>query len=70
MLSFNPVLPVPFVTFEEYSRMTGLKIDTIRDYARKGRIITQEKKAPRDKPLVNLIAMNEMAVREAIAVLG
>ncbi|MDW1938239.1 hypothetical protein R7X16_15015 [Vibrio sp. 818] len=61
MLSYNPVLPVPFVTFEEYSRITGLKLETIRDYVRKGRIIIQEKRAPKEKPLVNLIAMNEIA---------
>ncbi|HHC6499842.1 TPA: hypothetical protein ACN36G_002269 [Vibrio parahaemolyticus] len=70
MLSYNPVLPVPFVTFEEYSRITGLKLETIRDYVRKGRIIIQEKKAPKEKPLVNLIAMNEIAAREALAKLG
>ncbi|ENP8308548.1 hypothetical protein ACEH97_001894 [Vibrio alginolyticus] len=70
MLSYNPVLPVPFVTFEEYSRITGLKLETIRDYVRKGRIIIQEKRAPKEKPLVNLIAMNEIAAREALARLG
>ncbi|ANB97621.1 hypothetical protein WOC12_00340 [Vibrio parahaemolyticus] len=70
MLSYNPVLPVPFVTFEEYSRITGLKLETIRDYVRKGRIIIQEKRAPKEKPLVNLIAMNEIAAREALAKLG
>ncbi|MFH4793852.1 hypothetical protein ACRTEU_08570 [Vibrio alginolyticus] len=70
MLSYNPVLPVPFVTFEEYSRVTGLKLETIRDYVRKGRIIIQEKRAPKEKPLVNLIAMNEIAAREALAKLG
>lgn len=70
MLSYNPVLPVPFVTFEEYSRITGLKLETIRDYVRKGRIIIQEKRAPKEKPLVNIIAMNEIAAREALAKLG
>ncbi|MFW1315345.1 hypothetical protein ACEWBY_09185 [Vibrio parahaemolyticus] len=70
MLSYNPVLPVPFVTFEEYSRITGLKLETIRDYVRKGRIIIQEKRAPKEKPLVNLIAMNEIAARETLAKLG
>lgn len=70
MLSYNIVLPVPYVTFEEYSRMTGIKLETVRDYARKGKIIIQEKTAPREKPLVNLIAMNEKATREAREVLG
>ncbi|HHG3392686.1 TPA: hypothetical protein ACPVY6_001974 [Vibrio parahaemolyticus] len=70
MLSYNPVLPVPFVTFEEYSRATGMPIATIRDYVRKGRIIIQEKAAPKQKPLINLIAMNEIAAREALARLG
>lgn len=70
MLSYNLVLTVPYVTFEEYSRLTGLKEETIRHYARIGRILIQEKTAPREKPLVNLVAMSEMAAREAIAKLG
>ncbi|MBY7811636.1 hypothetical protein KW448_08250 [Vibrio fluvialis] len=70
MLSYSPALPVPFVTYEEYSRATGMPIDTIRHYVREGRIIIKKKTAPKEKPLVNLIAMNELAAREALEFLG
>lgn len=70
MLSYSPALSVPFVTFEEYSRATGMPLPTIRDYVRKGRIIIKAKQLPREKPLINLIAMHEIAVREALEVLG
>ncbi|AGN34193.1 hypothetical protein VPPG_00068 [Vibrio phage VD1] len=70
MLSYSPALPVPFVTYEEYSRATGIPVETIKSYARKGKIIIKEKQAPKEKPLVNLIAMHEIAVREALQALG
>lgn len=70
MLSYSPALPVPFVTYEEYSRATGIPIETVKSYARNGKIIIKKKTAPKEKPLVNLIAMNELAVREALEVLG
>jgi len=70
MLSYSPALPVPFVTFEEYSRATGIPMRTIQDYARQGRIIIKKKDVPKEKPLINLVAMNELAAREAIELLG
>ncbi|EKO3378397.1 MULTISPECIES: hypothetical protein [Vibrio] len=71
MLSYSPALPVPFVTFEEYSRSTGIPIDTIRHYVRQGRIIIKDKViGSKEKPLINLVAMNEIAAREALAKLG
>ena len=70
MLSYSPALSVPFVTYEEYSRATGIPIETVKSYARNGKIIIKKKSAPKEKPLVNLIAMNELAVREALEVLG
>ncbi len=70
MLSYSPALPVPFVTFEEYSRATGIPMRTIQDYVRQGRIITKKKGASKEKPLVNLVAMNELAAREALELLG
>lgn len=70
MLSYSPALPVPFVTFEEYSRATGIPMRTIQDYVRKGRIIIKKKGANKEKPLINLVAMNELAAREALELLG
>ncbi|MCG9724493.1 hypothetical protein [Vibrio brasiliensis] len=70
MLSYSPVVPVPFVTFEEYSRATGIPLRTIQDYVRKGRIIIKKKDLGKEKPLINLVAMTELATREAVELLG
>jgi hypothetical protein len=66
MLSYNPALAVPYVTFEEYSRHTGIPMRTIQDYVRQGKIIIKKKAASKEKPLINLVAMNELAARETI----
>lgn len=70
MLSYSPALAVPFVTFEEYARATGIPKRTIEAYVKEGRIIIKKKAAPKEKPLINLVAMNELAAREALEVLG
>lgn len=53
MLSYNLVLPVPYVTFEECSRMTGIKLETVRSYVRSGKIIIQKKNGSGEKTLSN-----------------
>ncbi|ANU36259.1 hypothetical protein [Vibrio scophthalmi] len=70
MLSYSPVQPVPYVTYEEYSRLTGLPMGTIKDYVSKGKILIKKKERTKEKPLVNMVAMNEMATREALEMLG
>lgn len=70
MLSYSPALAVPFVTFEEYSSATWIPKRTIETYVKEGRIIIKKKQAPKEKPLFNLVAMNELAAREAIELLG
>ncbi|MEZ8193995.1 hypothetical protein [Vibrio cortegadensis] len=70
MLTIIPVIPAPFVTYEEYSRVTGLPMGTIKDYVSKGKIIVKEKEQTKGKPFVNMVAMYEIAVREATKKLG
>lgn len=70
MLSYHLALSSPFVTKEEYARMTGLPSGTINQYISQGRIIIKTKASPGEKVLINMIAMNEIAAREALAVLG
>lgn len=70
MLSYSPVQPVPYVTYEEYSRLSGIPLGTIKDYVSRGKILTKRKDRPKEKPLVNMIAMNELAAREALEMLG
>ncbi|CAB1250266.1 hypothetical protein QTU67_002198 [Vibrio cholerae] len=70
MLTYSVPPRSPYVTMEEYSRLSGLAIGTIKQYINEGRIIIKPKDKRRDKPLVNMVAMHEIAAREAMQVLG
>ncbi|KIP65428.1 hypothetical protein SN11_25155 [Vibrio harveyi] len=70
MLTYKIPPLSPYVTYEEYSRITGLPMGTIRQFVAEGRVIIKPKDKPRDKPLINMVAMHEMAAREAITALG
>ncbi len=70
MLSHQIDTSVPFVTFEVYSLHTGMPLNTVKDYARRGKIIIKTKDRPGEKPLVNMVAMREIAAREALEKLG
>lgn len=70
MLTYKIPPLSPYVTYEEYSRLTGLPMGTIKQYVTEGRVIIKPKDKRRDKPLINMVAMHEMAAREAIAALG
>ncbi|MGF1689433.1 hypothetical protein L4C36_22695 [Photobacterium japonica] len=65
MSQFNVAIESPFVTVERYSLLTGMKEKTIIDYIRKGKIIIKKKELPREKPLINMHAMHQIAMREA-----
>ncbi|RBW64546.1 hypothetical protein DS893_12700 [Vibrionales bacterium C3R12] len=70
MLTISPVIPAPFVTYEEYSRATGLSVGTIKDYVSKGKIFVKKKANNKDKPFINMVAMHELAARETAELLG
>ncbi len=60
----------PYVTVEHYSQISGLAEGTIKQFIDEGRIFIKPKTKPREKTLINMIAMNEMAAREALEILG
>ena len=70
MLSFQLVIPAPFMTFDEYARFSGMTPRTIADWASKGKLIIKKKEVPRETPLVNVVAMTELATREALEQMG
>lgn len=70
MLSFQPVIPVPFMTYEQYSSHTGISVYQLRQMASDGRLIIKKKDTPREHPLVNMVAMAERAARETYEFLG
>ena len=65
MMNFQIAIPVPFVTIQQYSQLTGMAIGTIKDKIGKGDIIIKSKKLPREQPLVNMVAMHQIAMKEA-----
>jgi galactitol-specific phosphotransferase system IIB component len=64
-MNFQLSIPVPFVTIQQYSQLTGMAVGTIKDKIGKGDIIIKSKKLPREQPLVNMIAMHKIAMKEA-----
>ena len=65
MLHYQIAIPTPFVTVEQYCTLTGMPKGTVIDYIRKGKIIIKKKELPREKPLINMIAMHQIAVKKA-----
>ncbi|PSW59899.1 hypothetical protein C0W54_18175 [Photobacterium kishitanii] len=65
MFQFQIAIPTPFVTVEQYCSLTGMPKGTVIDYIRKGKIIIKKKDLPREKPLINMIAMHQIAIKEA-----
>ncbi|WP_300181562.1 hypothetical protein [uncultured Aliivibrio sp.] len=70
MLSFQIVIPAPFMTLDEYSRHSGMPKRTLKDWAAQGKLILKKKDLPKETPLVNMVAMQELATREALSYLG
>jgi hypothetical protein len=60
----------PFVTYEKYMQLTGLARSTLTDAIREGKVIIKKKSRQKEKPLINMVAMAEIAAREALEVLG
>ena len=52
----------PFVAYDEFSRVTGIPLNTVRAMVREGRLPIRPKARPKDKPLINMLALaNEAA---------
>lgn len=66
MLSFQVVLNTPYMTYEEYSRHSGVSIRTLKDWASQGKLIMAPKEARRETPQINVVAMTEQAARQAL----
>lgn len=60
----------PYVTVAHYCNLSGLAEGTVKQFIDEGRIIIKPKSKPREKTLINMVAMTEMAAREAMEQLG
>ncbi|ARP40670.1 hypothetical protein BCS71_17235 [Vibrio lentus] len=70
MLSYQVVLNTPFMTYDQYSQFSGMPKRTIMDWVADGRLPIKKKAKGKETPLINMIALVEMATREAMEKLG
>ena len=70
MLSYQVVLNTPFMTYDQYSQLSGMPKRTIMDWVADGRLPIKTKAKGKETPLINMIALVEMATREAMEKLG
>ncbi|HCM1282898.1 TPA: hypothetical protein N2899_002266 [Vibrio parahaemolyticus] len=70
MLSYQVVLNTPFMTYDQYSQFSGMPKRTIMDWVADNRLPIKSKTKPKETPLINMVALLEMATREAMENLG
>ncbi|CAH7238251.1 conserved hypothetical protein [Vibrio chagasii] len=70
MLSYQVVLNTPFMTYDQYSQFSGMPKRTIIDWVKDGRLPIKSKDKPKDTPLINMVALLEIATRETMERLG
>lgn len=70
MLSYQVVLNTPFMTYDQYSHASGMPKRTIMDWVADGRLPIKKKAKAKETPLINIVALHEMAVRETMEMMG
>ena len=70
MLSYQVVFNTPFMTYDQYSQFSGMPKRTIIDWVADGRLPIKSKTKPKETPLINVVALFEMASREALEAQG
>ena len=58
------------MTYDQYSQFSGMPKRTIMDWVANGRLPIKTKAKGKETPLINMIALVEMATREAMEKLG
>lgn len=61
-------LSTPYVTYEEYARISGLPYNTVKRMVADGRIPLRPKANRKEKPMINLVALHQEATEFAGAV--
>jgi hypothetical protein len=60
-------IATPFVSYEEYSRLTGTPVATVRNLVRSGRLPIRKKTKPQEKPYINMLALMKEASDQALS---
>lgn len=61
------VIDVPYLTIKEFSRRSGMNIETIKKKISAGLIPTMKRKSAQQKALINMVALTKQALAEANA---
>ncbi|MEQ4672205.1 DNA-binding protein [Providencia manganoxydans] len=61
-ITINFSVGSPYVSIDEYSRLSGIPLNTCRAMVNRGQIIIRPKQAPKEKIQVNMIAMLKDAI--------
>ncbi|EGU37068.1 MAG TPA: hypothetical protein DCS35_17510 [Vibrio sp.] len=70
MLSYQVVLNTPFMTYDQYSQFSGMPKRTIIDWVSDGRLPIKRKSKPKETPMINMVALLELATRETMERMG
>ncbi|MCW3171247.1 DNA-binding protein [Shewanella subflava] len=60
-------IAAPFVSYEEYARLTGVPVATVRNLVRTGRLPIRAKAVPQEKPFINMLALIKEADEQSAA---
>ncbi|MGL5110945.1 MAG: hypothetical protein ACRC7J_18100 [Vibrio ordalii] len=69
MLLYQIALNASFMTYEQYSQLSGMPKCTIMDWVAEGKLLIKTKGKAKETPMINMVALHEMATREALQLL-
>ncbi len=58
------------MTYDQYSQFSGMPKRTIMDWVADNRLPIKSETKPKETPLINMVALLEIATREAMEHLG
>lgn len=54
-------IPSPFVTYQQFADVSGLKLNKVQALAREGRLPIMPKAKAAETPLINMVALTKQA---------
>ena len=67
MSSFAIQIAAPYISVDEYARVTGIPAETVKKMIRDGRVPIRPKDKPKEKPLINVLALMQEAHNNSYA---
>lgn len=66
MSNFTYQIQSPFISFEEFSRQSGIPVNTVRNMVKEDRLPIRIKLKPKEKPLINMLALAKEAAEQHV----